>query len=230
MTVLRTWALQIEVDDVLRAQGADAARMRARGSVAIGVAEDALSEGVPLLEPAVVLERLPVASFQHRKLQVGAGGTGRLSGSLVAHHLHSAHEVVALVCTIGPGLELRAASWMGRDAARGVALDAVGSAAVEQLVTLAAAYVDEQAATGGFCTTIPLSPGLIGWPLETGQRQIFELVDASAIGVALTTGSMMTPRKSGSLVIGVGAHVLRDGDVCDYCAMRETCRFRPVTA
>lgn len=230
MTVLRTWALQIDVDDVLRTQGADAARVRARGSVAVGVAEDALSEGVPLLEPAVALERLSVASFQHRKLQVGAGGAGRLSGSLVAHHLHSAHEVVALVCTIGPDLELRAASWMGPDAARGVALDAVGSAAVEQLATLAAAYVDEQAAAGGFCTTIPLSPGLIGWPLETGQRQIFALVDAAAIGVTLTAESMMTPRKSRSLVIGVGAHVLRDGDVCDYCAMRDTCRYRTVTA
>ena len=229
MAVLRTWALQIDVDGVLRAQGADAERMRARGSVAVGVAEDALSEGVPLLEPAVAYERLPVASFQHRKLQVGAGG-GRLSGPLVARHLHSAHEVVALVCTIGPGLEVRAASWMRRDVARGVALDAVGSAAVEQLATLASAYIDEQAASRGLCTTIPLSPGLIGWPLETGQRQIFALVDAAAIGVALTAGSMMTPRKSRSLVIGVGPHVLREGDVCDYCAMRDTCRFRTATA
>jgi len=114
--------------------------------------------------------------------------------------------------------------------ARGVALDAVGSAAVEQLAAIASAYVDEQAASRGLCTTIPLSPGLIGWPLETGQRQIFALVDAAAIGVALTAGSMMTPRKSRSLVIGVGPHVLREGDVCDYCAMRDTCRFRTATA
>ena len=230
MAVLRSWALQIDVDGVLRAQGADPERVRARGSAAVGVAEDALSEGVPLLEPAVAYERLSVASFQHRKLLVGTGGAGRLSGPLVARHLHSAHEVVALVCTIGPALEARAASWMRSNAARGVALDAVGSAAVEQLATLASTYIDEQAAAGGLCTTIPLSPGLIGWPLETGQRQIFALVDAAAISVALTAGSMMTPRKSRSLVIGVGPHVLREGDVCDYCAMRDTCRYRTVTA
>jgi hypothetical protein len=230
VAVLRTWALQVDVDGVLRAQGADPERTRARGSAAVGVAADALSEGLPLIEPAVAYERLPVASFRHRKLLVGASGDGRLSGPLVARHLHSAHEVVALVCTIGSGLEARAASWMKRDPARGVALDAVGSAAVEQLAMLASAYVDEQAAAGGFCTTIPLSPGLIGWPLDTGQRQVFALVDAAAIGVALTDGSMMTPRKSRSLVIGVGPHVLRDGDVCDYCAMRETCRYRTVTA
>jgi hypothetical protein len=230
VAVPRTWPLEVDVDAVLRAQGGDPERTRARGSAAVGVAEEALAEGLSLLEPAVVCARLPVTSFQHRKLLLGAGGGGLLSGPLVADHLHSADEVVAVVCTVGPALEERVSSWMRSDPAHGVALDAVGSAAVEQLATLAVAQVEEQAAADGLCTTIPLSPGLIGWPLDSGQRQIFALVDAAAIGVELTAGSMMMPRKSRSLVIGVGPHVLREGDVCDYCAMRETCRFRTATA
>lgn len=230
MPGLDTLPLQLDVDDVLRAQGADPERVRARGSTAVAVAHDALAEGLPLLRPAVVAERLPVVSFRHRRLRLGARGSGRLSGSLIAHHLHSADELVAIVCTIGPALEERASARMRADPAHAVALDALGSAAVEQLAALAVDRTVESALAEGLCTTIPLSPGMVDWPLEVGQREVFGLMDASAIGVVLTPSSMMTPRKSRSLVIGVGPHVLRDGDVCDYCEMRDRCRYREAAA
>lgn len=226
MIAPETWSLQLDVDAVLRAQGADPARLRARSSGAVAVAASALDEGLALLEPAVVQERLPVIAFQHRRVLVGTDGSGRLSGPLVARHLHSAHEITVVICTIGSALEGRASSLTYVDPARSVALDAVGSVAVEQLATMASSQVEEQAVAEGLCTTIPLSPGLIGWPLEIGQRQLFALVDTAAIGVTLGTGSMMAPRKSRSLVIGIGPHVLREGDVCDYCAMRDRCRYR----
>ena len=57
-----------------------------------------------------------------------------------------------------------------------VALDAVGSAAVDLLATAMCQQVDEQAGADGLRTTIPLSPGLVGWPLASGQRQLFALV------------------------------------------------------
>lgn len=218
--------LDLSVDDVLRAQGADPTRIRVRGSTAVAVAEEALAEGLPLVAPAVATARMPVLSFQHRRIIVGSGRGHRLSGPLVARHLHSASEIEAIVCTIGPALERLAAATMGNDPARSVALDALGSAAVEQVATLASARVQERAAADGLCSTLPISPGLIGWPLDIGQRQLFALVDAAAIGVELTEGMMMAPQKSRSLVIGLGANVLRDGEVCDYCTMRETCRYR----
>jgi len=224
--VLDNPSLQIDVDAILRAQGADPDRLRARRSGALAVAEQALAEGLLLLAPAVAYERVAVTAFRHRQLLLGGGGAGRLSGPLIASHLHSANEVVAIVCTIGPLLEERSASWMSTDAPRALALDALGSVAVEQLATLAGNVVEQAAAADGLCTTIPLSPGLIGWPLQTGQQQLFALVDAASIGVTLTPSAMMTPHKSRSLVIGVGPHVLRVGEVCDYCEMRERCRYR----
>lgn len=230
MAVLRSWPLHLDADAVLRAQGADPARLRARGSAAVAAAEEALAEGLPLLEPAVVCERLRVAGVQHRKLRLGDDGRLRVSGPLVGRHLGSAREVVAIVCTVGGALEGRVSERMANDPVRAYALDALGSAAVDQLGDLACARVEERAAADGLRTTMPLSPGLIGWPLDTGQRQLFALVDAEAIGVRLTAGSLMTPRKSTSLVIGVGAEVLRDGEPCDYCTLRETCSYRAASA
>jgi len=86
--------------------------------------------------------------------------------------------------------------------------------------------VDSSAEAEGLGTTIPLSPGLLGWPVVIGQRQIFALLDTASAGVRLTEGYMMIPKKSTSLVIGVGTDVEHVGESCDYCSMAATCRFR----
>ena len=53
LSVLRNWELSIDVDRVLRAQGADPEVVRARQSAALGIAEQAISLGLGLLEPVV---------------------------------------------------------------------------------------------------------------------------------------------------------------------------------
>ena len=46
------------------------------------------------------------------------------------------------------------------------------------------------------------------------------------IGVELTPSGLMNPIKSVSLVMGLGAELVSEGRSCDYCAMRETCRYK----
>jgi hypothetical protein len=213
---------------VLRAQGADPGRLRARRSSAVGVAEQAVSAGAELLEPAVALATLPVEEFRHEQLRLVGGG--RLSGPLIAGHLRGAQSVVAAVCTIGPGVEATASRYFAEDPAFSVALDAFGSAAVELLASAVCQRVDDGAVAHGLKTSIALTPGLVGWPLAAGQRQIFALLDAAGAGVSLTEGYMMVPHKSTSLVIGTGADVERTGEACDFCSMATTCRHRPERA
>jgi hypothetical protein len=62
--------------------------------------------------------------------------------------------------------------------------------------------------------------------LASGQRQVLALVDAAEAGVSLTTGCLMMPQKSTSLVICIGAEVEHAGETCDYCSLAETCRYR----
>jgi hypothetical protein len=209
---------------VLRAQGADPEAVRRRRPGAVSVAEQAVAQGAGLVRPVVVSGTFAVAELRHEQLRLEGGG--HLAGPLIAQHLRAAESVAVAVCTIGPALEEAVAACFGDDPALGVALDAFGSVMVDLLATAMCQGVDSDAAAQGLRTTVPLSPGLVGWPLANGQRQVFALVDAASAGVSLTPGCLMMPQKSTSLVIGIGADVEHAGETCDYCSMATTCRYR----
>ena len=224
MDTLHDWSLNIDADMVLRAQGADPAVLRSRRSKAIAIAEQAIASGLPLLAPVVGYRRLPVKTLRHERLILGNDAC--LSGPLIAQHLYAAQEVIALVCTIGLSLETRASECFKHDPALGMALDSVGSIAVDMLGAAACCHFESCAAAESLKTTLPLSPGLLGWPVAAGQRELFALVDAEAIGVQLNENCMMIPHKSTSFVIGLGTDVTQAGRPCDFCNMRETCHFQ----
>jgi hypothetical protein len=229
MFVQNDWNLQLTVDHVIRAQGADPASIRARRPVVVEAAEWALKEGLPLLEPRVVFDQVTTGAMRHERLELDGGepkGKRVLSGKLIAQHLGPASAVAVLVCTIGPVLEATVSELMTSDPLLGLAMDALGSTAVEALASQACNYVEAQAARQGLQTTLPLSPGMIGWPVDIGQDQIFNLVDTRQIGVTLTASSQMNPRKSLSMVLGIGANVTQAGRTCDYCSLSETCRYQ----
>jgi len=223
MPLLRDWDLSLDVDQVLRAQGADPAVIRARRPALVDAAEQALQEGLAYLAPVAAYRELAVESLRHERLFL-TGGV--LTGPLVAQHLRSAQQVVVLACTIGEALERVISEAMSEDPVRGLALDGLGSAAAEGLAAAAAAHFEDQARAQGLHTTIPLSPGMVGWPVEEGQAEIFSLVDGGEAGISLTSGGMMVPRKSISLVLGVGKDVAAAGKACDFCNLRETCRYQ----
>ncbi|MEJ2757795.1 MAG: hypothetical protein P8046_04855, partial [Anaerolineales bacterium] len=107
----------------------------------------------------------------------------------------------------------------------GIALDGVGSAAAEQIANAVCADFVAQAARDGLQASIPLSPGMVNWEVDIGQPEIFQILDASEIGVSLTTSGLMLPRKSLSMLIGFGQEMSIQGNTCDYCAMKETCNY-----
>ncbi len=208
---------------VLRTLGADPEVVRRRRSPAVKVAEQAVATGRPLLAPVVVTDTFAVEELRHERLRIGPG---HLSGPLVAEHLHAARAVVLAICSIGPDLEEAVSSLFADDPALALGLDAFGSAAVDLLGQAMCQIVDERAEAAGEHTSVPLSPGLVGWPVSSGQHQIFALLDGALAGVRLTEGSMMVPKKSTSIAIGVGAEVAHAGESCDYCSMAATCRYR----
>ncbi len=224
MTVLDKWDLRLDVDVVLRSQGADPAAIRKRSPRLVESAGRALEEGNLLLQPRVVARRLLIEDLQHERLKLE--GNGRLSGGLLAEHMGGAQEVVLVLCTVGEALERRAAEISMEDPVYGLALDGVGSAGVEALANAACALFEEEATKEDYQVTIPLSPGMVGWPVEQGQPQIFDLLDAGEIGVRLTESMMMLPRKSLTFVLGIGKELAAGGRTCDYCSLKETCRYR----
>ena len=209
--------IAVDVDAVLRAQGADPARVRARSPRIVALAERALREGLPLIAPAVIVRRFTVAERSHTALRFLGGG--KLSGPLVAAECAPAEEIVVMAVTIGAALERAAALAMPAEPAFALALDGLGTAAVEALANAEAAALGANAGT-------PLSPGMEGWPLDQGQREIFGLLGDGPHPIRLLESGMMEPRKSLSFVIGLGPAMRSGASRCDFCGSRDRCRHR----
>jgi hypothetical protein len=224
MPVLEDWDLRLNVDDVLRGQGADPAILRKRRPRLLEVAAQALNDGLPLVHTRVLYEHFLVETILHERIRFVGGG--ELKGKALVQHLASVQEVLAVVCTIGPELEAFATKVMETELVRGLALYGVGSAAVEALTNAACLHFEREAAKRGWQTTIPLSPGMIGWSVEEGQPQIFSLLDGNRVGVSLSEAAIMLPLKSLSLILGQGLKLNHKGTTCDYCAMREVCKYQ----
>lgn len=222
--VVRDWQLDIDVDMVLRGQGADPVVLRQRKPRLVAIAERAVAEGRALIEPAVVYRTVRVESLTHERLMLSGGA--HLSGVLLAQHLAPAQFVTLIVCTLGPALEQRVSALLRDDASFGLALDGFGSVAAEALGVAICSRLEAQAKQAGQYTSIPLSPGMIGWPVDVGQRQLFSQLDTAPIGVTLNDSAQMTPHKSTSMVLGVGSSPFSEGRACDFCALRGTCRYQ----
>lgn len=223
VALLDNFKLLITADMVLRGQGAEPAVICARRPQLADVAETALRKGLPLLAPIAIIRRMSVTSIRHQRIELEGGF---LTGELPAQKLAAAREVFIALCTIGTALERYASKVCRHDPALGLALDALGSVAVDALAAEVCSRIADEAQALGLQTTFPISPGLVGWELGIGQRQIFDLLKPDPGLIRLETSGQMIPLKSTSLVIGLGESVDHASSACDYCAVRSTCRYQ----
>jgi len=229
MPVLRDISLALVRKQVLRRQGMGK-DLISRAEMAALLQELLASVGdLHLLEPAIAYELCPVTEIRHDRVCLESGTV--LQGQLLPSLLSSAKELAVMVCTIGPRLEEKVAYHFSRkEPLRGLLLDGIGSAAVDCLVQKACQFVRREALSRGYHTSSPLNPGMPGWSISE-QWQLFELVPAGQIEVHLTPLAMMNPRKSTSMVIGIGMDMptWTRAEVCDHCSLRETCSYRIYT-
>lgn len=223
MPVMNQWELSLDVDQVLRGQGADPAALRQRSPRLVELAEQAIEEGTPLLNPALVFQRLAVEGIHHERIKLEGGR--ELRGKLIAQHLAPAREVLLILCTVGENIEMKVSQVMENDMVYALAMDGFGTAAVEALANAACHHFEVEAKAENLENSIPLSPGMVDWSVEEAQPQLFDLLDSEEIGMKLTQSLVMIPRKSLSMVIGVGESMIA-GTTCDYCSMREVCRYQ----
>lgn len=229
MEISRNWEFKLNADHVLSAQGSNPDIIKDRKPILYEIAFWAIEEGTPLLYPAVIQTQYAIQGLRHQKLALVSNSEEcqhNLSGPLIAQHLAPAESVIIMVCTVGDVIEKMASELMKTDPLYGWALDSFGSAAVESLATQACNKAEALAQTVGSKTSIPLSPGMVGWTVDQGQRELFNLIDASQIGVHLNDNYQMLPNKTISLVIGIGQDLMQSGSTCDYCAMNTTCRYQ----
>ena len=198
--VERGFSPAIERDELLRLLG----RRRRAGGGEGGRLADAIDEA---LEAA-------------GRLVEAAGVWSFVTGEALAPGLFDRLErMAACVCTIGPALERRVAELTAADELlRALVLDTAGSVAAEAAAEHMDRLIAEAAAALDVRTSRRASPGYGDWPVE-GQATLFGLVPAGRIGVRLSPGGMMIPRKSVSFAVHVDRRPvrLRSENSCENC-------------
>ncbi|MDX1429932.1 MAG: hypothetical protein R3282_06575 [Rhodothermales bacterium] len=219
------WQPRISGDDILRLQGADPAVLRSRSPRVGRTADHAADVGKGLIVPYMLWRRRRIADRRHEKIWFDDRSS--FSGRFVATHLGHAEEVVVVVCTIGPALEGRVSDVTRSNPAFAFALEQYGILSIGLLADHVVAWIDAQAKAERTQLTERLSPGMVGWSVEPGQRQIFRQLGEFGGGVVLTVNGYMRPRMSVSFLVGLGRNVLTaEGSPCDCCTIRERCTYR----
>ena len=179
-----------------------------------------------LLEPAIAVEFHKIDTFRHR-LKKAKGNVGDY-GPRFSQILTSAREIAVAVGTIGPRLEKRITYYAGiKEPLRALVIDSIGSAAIDALSQAACFYIRRESSLRKYQTSSPISPGMPDLPISE-QTRLFELIKAGQIGVSLNSRQMMVPRKSISMLIGLGPKMptWSQAEVCADCSLKKDCRHK----
>ena len=139
-------------------------------------------------------------------------------------------RVGVAVCTIGADLEDASAACAARgDLLDALLLDAIGSAAAEAAADSLNLVLCTVAADAGVHAAPRVSPGYGLWDVSF-QGKLLALLPARGLGITLTTGQMMVPRKSVSFAVSFEEQPPKEhraGSACERCGL-ERCRHRLV--
>ena len=226
MPVIRDIHLSLKTEDVLRRQGfRDHSKVRPEIKILIRELLTTVKKS-HLLEPAIAYEIYTITELS--QWQSSLEGKPKVRDSLLHSVLPQARELAIAVCTIGPRLEKQVTGYASQgEPLRGTLLDGIGGAAVDSLTEEACKFIAGEASSRGYEASSPINPGMPGLPI-TEQWQLLKMVPAKEIGVSLTSSGIMVPRKSVSMVIGIGSQMAQwtRTEVCARCHLKKTCPYR----
>ncbi len=171
---------------------------------------DDIEKSAPsLLEPACAYRTMTNDEFFH------------------SHYVCHISAIVVCLVTIGRRLEEVVTKYkLSGDLSHALILDSYGSAAADAAADSAEAIIRERISESGLNCSPRFSPGYGGWNLAE-QKWVFAAVNGEALGVRLTGGQMLVPRKSITFAMTIGDQPvdMRDAEVCEHCGM-VNCRFK----
>jgi len=226
MPVIRDIPLRLKTSEVLRRQGLGGGA-KVRPEIKLLIRELLASvKKSRLLEPAVAYEYYTVRSMNDS--QMSLDGNKAINGPLLTATFPEAKELAVILITIGPRLEKQVTDYSKNSAAlQGMILDGMGSTAVDMMTPEVLRRLASEVSSRGYEISSPVNPGMPGFPL-TEQWNLLGLVNADEIGVRLTASGVLVPRKSTSMVMGIGPQMTRwtQAEICARCSLRETCHYK----
>ncbi len=221
---MKTTEISLDINAVLKGQGADPSVIKDRNPGLLKIAQSALDIGLSLIKPNFFTKSLSIISLKDGEIILDGGIY--INSKKIAKILQGADVVQAVTCTIGEQLEKRSSELFSSDASLALALDGLANAAVDQLVELICCDIQAEAEAERLKISMPVSPGSSEWPLEVGQPVLFEAIKPDPDIIQLSDSFLMIPKKSSSFIVGIGKDIVKHGKTCDYCSAREFCRYR----
>jgi hypothetical protein len=226
MPIIRDFSITLEMEQILRWQGLGR-RKKIRPHI-LGSLQELLQEVdcLHLLKPAISFEIYPLLAVQEGHLTLEGGFV--LHSSLLSSQLASAKELAFVACSIGSSVEEKITSYFQKDdLLRATLLDGIGNAAMDVLSQEICGKIQQTSSAHGYEASSPISPGKDGFPLLE-QKTVCHLAHAEEIGIHLTSSMMMVPRKSSSMVFGLGENmpIWKKGEECQHCNLKNTCRLK----
>jgi len=225
MPIISDIPLNLKLNHILRRQGI---RRHSSRPEMVAITQELLTsvEELHLLEPVVAHQTYSVSEVSYDRLSLDNGTV--IGGMLLPLLLSKSKELAVVVCTIGPGVEDKVTGYLEKnEPLRGLLLDGIGTAAIDTLTVEACKSTRQKAISSGYQASSPLSPGMPGFALSE-QWTLLQLASAEQIGVSLTSSGVMIPRKSTSVVIGIGSDMptWAPDEVCASCCLKEICPYR----
>ena len=163
------------------------------------------------------------AKFLYKRVTLESSGL--IVGEDIRTHLIGCEEAYLICATLGAEVDKLIRTASVTDMAQAVVLDAMASAAVEQVCDEAERLLAEKAPDTYL--TWRFSPGYGDYPIELQKVFLSDLDAPRKIGLCASESFMLTPAKSVTAIIGISREPVegkRRG--CAGCNMAKECKFR----
>lgn len=173
----------------------------------------------------LLLVAQPVCIYTIMEHTCGQIESYRYTSSGLERHLKGCKQVVVLSATLGMAVDERIAELFAKDEyTQGLLLNAAATALIEQTADYLTEYLFRtKFAKLGQQLGARFSPGYSDWPLEA-QREFFPLTLGDKIGIELTAGCSLNPKKSITAVMPILDNAAEQKN-CTACVKLD-CEYR----
>lgn len=223
MKIIENFDISVDKEELILMLGGDLNNAE-RALKIIDANLDAYNEALELVKPRAIYDVIEIDRIEGNRLYLDSEEF--FESKLIPRLMSGTKYLAICVITVGIDLENKVEEYMKQGQhVKGLIMDGVGTVVLEKAGLQIREILKEEATMRNLDFSAALSPGQVGWDVSD-QRKIFKRLDASRIGVSLRPSSLMIPRKSLSLAMGIGDGVKHDKRSCDFCHLKNSCPSR----
>ena len=138
-------------------------------------------------------------------------------------YLEQASIILSSAITLGTAIEKEIDDcFLAKDFTKGIALDSAATVASGQLLDVVTQHIKEICEPKGYAIIWRFSPGNGDWPVSQ-QTDVANAAGGSQIGLSITAGGMLNPRKSLTAMFGLRSTENGCSGSCSGCALSGHC-------